>query len=146
MFSFPTFIQRWGVYHWEDYRFSDGTQRNKYWIALNCKLIIPDENAEREIPALLPTSQVSKYQQNQKLKIDTVLIKSGESKFFIKDTIIDLKNIQWDIEGIIAYAIKTGNLKYIGLLEDNIQNRIENAIENAYTLSQGEINILLCKN
>ena len=104
--------------------------------------MIPNGESEEEIPALLPTSQVDKYEGNR--FIDTVLITKGESRFFGKDTIIDLKNIQWDMECVIKQAIRDGKLKHIGMLEDNIISRIETAIRNAITLSQMDIRTLLC--
>ena len=139
------FIYRWGVYHWEDYRFSDGNSKNKYWIALVCKIIHPKTGSEHLIPSLIPTSQWEKYSSRPQWLIDTVVIEPGESQFFSKKTILDLKNIQWvSIESVLN-ALQQGKLTYKGTLEEDIRQKVEDAIRNAYTLSPREIKILLCK-
>ena len=139
------FIYRWGVYHWEDYRFSDGNSKNKYWIALVCKIIHPKTGSEHVIPSLIPTSQWEKYNSRPQWLIDTVVIRPGESRFFSKKTILDLKNIQWVKEETICYALKQGKLTYLGTLESDIVKKVENAIRNADTLSPKDIKILLCE-
>ncbi len=144
--SFPILIHRWGVYHWEDYRFSDGSSKNKYWIALVCKIIHPKTNSEQIIPSLIPTSRWEKYSSYPRLLIDTVVLEPGESHFFSKKTILDLNNIQWVKEDIIHRAIERDKLSYLGLLESCIIQRIEKAIRNAETLSYQDIKILLCEN
>jgi len=143
--SFPILIHRWGVYHWEDFRFSDGSSKNKYWIALVCKIINPKTGSEHLIPSLIPTSQWEKYSSHSRWLIDTVVLEPGESRFFSKKTILDLKNIQWVKEETIQNAIKLKKLTYLGVLESNIVQKVEDAIKNAETLSPNVIRILLCE-
>jgi len=132
------FIQRFGVYHWESFEFEDHTKKDKYFITLNCKL------SDIEIALILPTSQIEKYQKFKNRLIDTITIKANESKFFKKDTLIDLKNIKY-FEAIVIYeAVEKGKINYLGLLEKNLCNRIEKAIKEAITLSNKIKKQILC--
>jgi len=133
------FIQRFGVYHWKSFEFEDNTKKDKYFITLNCKL------NDRDIALVLPTSQVEKYNQFPSRLADTIIITSNESRFFKKDTLIDLKNIKY-FEAIAIYeAVEQGKINYLGLLEKEICDRIEKAIQEAITLSKKLKNQLLCK-
>ena len=76
--------------------------------------------------------------------IDTIRIVPGESRFFSRETIIDLKNIQWNSEELINKAIQNEKLKYIGKLEDSIVKKIEQAIEEAETIPSKIKKFLLC--
>ncbi|MEO2065250.1 MAG: hypothetical protein ABGX17_01965 [Desulfurobacteriaceae bacterium] len=143
--SFPVLIYRWGVYHWEDFRFKDGSSKDKYWIALVCKVIHPKTGSEELIPSLIPTSQWEKYKAHPRWLIDTVVLEPGESKFFPKRTILDLKNIQWVKEETVYHALKNRKLTYLGTLEESIIIRVEKAIREAETLSPKDIKILLCE-
>jgi hypothetical protein len=69
-------IQRFGVYHWKSFEFEDNTQKDKYFITLNCKL------NDMEIALVLPISQIEKYQKFKNRIIDTVIINQNESKYF----------------------------------------------------------------
>ena len=133
------FIQRFGVYHWKSFEFEDNTSKDKYFITLNCKL------NDREVALVLPTSQVNKYQNNQNRFIDTILINPNESKFFIKETLIDLKNIKYFEAPIIYDAVERSKINYLGLLESKICERIENAIKEAFTLPPKLKKQLLCE-
>jgi len=133
------FIQRFGVYHWESFEFEDNTKKDKYFIALNCKL------NDREIALVLPTSQIDKYQKIVSRLIDTIIITSSESNFFKKDTLIDLKNIKY-FEAVAIYeAGEKGKINYLGLLEEELIKRIEKAIKEAITLSPKIKKQLLCE-
>ena len=130
-------IYRFGVYHWKSFKFEDNTSKDKYFIALNCKI------NDIEISVVLPTSQIQKY--NSKRLIDTIFIKANESQFFTKDTIIDLKNIKIIDKNRLDNALQQNKINYLGKLEDNLIKRIETAIIEAITLSNIERNKLLCK-
>ena len=143
--TFPILIYRWGVYHWEDFRFPDGSSKNKYWIALVCRIINSKNGSEQLIPSLIPTSQWEKYSSNPQWLIDTVVVEPEESQFFSKKTILDLKNIQWVEETTIYQALQKGKLTYQGTLEETIIQEVESAIRNAETLSLRDIKILLCE-
>jgi hypothetical protein len=142
---FPIFIYRWGVYHWKDFRFPNGTSKNKYWIALVCRVIDPKNNSEELIPSLIPTSQWEKYQSHSQWLIDTVVLEPKESQFFPKKTVIDLKNIQWVKKDLIFKALEDKKLTHLGTLEKEVIQKIEEAIENSVTLSWKDIKILLCR-
>jgi len=133
------FIQRFGVYHWEKFEFEDYSNKDKYFITLNCKL------NDNEIALILPTSQVEKYHKFQNRLIDTIIITSNESKFFKKDTLIDLKNIKYFESNSIYEAVEKSKINYLGLLEKDICERIEKAINEAITLSTKLKNQLLCE-
>ncbi len=45
-------IQRGSLFHWENYEFEDNSKKNKYFIALNCKI------QDSEINLVLPTSKI----------------------------------------------------------------------------------------
>ena len=127
---FPILVYRFGVFHWQSFEFEDGTSKDKYFIAFNCNI------SDMEISIVLPTSRIEKYSGSR--LIDTVLIKSGESQYFSKDTLIDLKNIKVYEKEKIENAINNGKVKYLGCLEDFLIERIEDAISGAVTLSQKE--------
>ena len=129
-------IVRFGVYHWKGFEFEDGTYKDKYFITLNCKL------EDKEIALVLPTSQVHKYQKFR--SIDTIKILKDESIYFHKDTLIDLKNIKVVESAKIIKAHKAKRIKYLGLLEEKLQNRIIEAIKRAKTLSLKVKKSLLC--
>ncbi len=139
-------VYRWGVYHWTDFRFQDGSSKNKFWIALVCKIIDPKDGSEVKIPSLIPTSQWEKYENHPNRLIDTVILEPGESQFFPKKTILDLKNIQWVREKDLYIAIHTGRLTFKGTLEEDICRKVEHAIREAETLSPRDIRVLLCEN
>ena len=81
-------VQRFGVYHWESFLFTDGSSKDKFFVALNCTI------GDIEINLVLPTSQYeTKYENNARYLIDTVVMDKNESKFFVKKTVIDFKNI-----------------------------------------------------
>ena len=133
------FIQRFGVYHWKSFIFEDNTKKDKYFITLNCKL------SDKEIALILPTSQVEKYKSVSNRLIDTIIIKANESRFFKKDTLIDLKNIKYFEANSIYEAVEKGKVNYLGLLEKELIQRIENSINEASTLSKKLKNQLLCR-
>jgi len=124
---FPTLILRFGVYHWKSFEFEDGTSKDKYFIAFNCKL------DDLEISIVLPTSQIEKYTGTR--LIDTVLVNRQESQYFSKDTLIDLKNIKVYEREKIEIALNGGKIQYLGILEKFLIKRIKDAITNAVTLS-----------
>jgi len=132
-------IIRFGVYHWSQFEFNDGSNKDKYFIALNCRI------TDEEISIVLPTSKVDKYEKNSKFLLDTIKIEAKESKYFRVDTIIDLKNYHIINSNKIENAIKNSKINYLGILEEELQHKIISAIKNAYTLSQIDINKLLCK-
>ena len=132
------FIQRFGVYHWEKFAFEDNTSKDKYFITLNCTL------NDVDIALVLPTSQIEKYQKFKNRLIDTIIIKENESRYFKKQTLIDLKNIKY-FEAVAIYeAVEKGKITYLGLLEEHISKRIEDAIKLAITLSPKVKKALLC--
>ena len=133
------FVQRFGVYHWKSFEFEDNTSKDKYFITLNCKL------NDKEIALVLPTSQVKKYQKFKNRLIDTIIIKENESKFFKKETLIDLKNIKYFESPIIYDAVERDKINYLGLLENKICERIEKAVKEAFTLSPKLKKQLLCE-
>ena len=135
MFENSIIINRFGVYHWSDFEFEDGSCKDKYWIALNCTI------SQKEYHAILPTSQVQKYFNN----IDTLYIEAEESEYFKKDTILDFKNIKINTKEEIENIFSKNKLDYLGLIERDIQNKIELTIENAMTLSNNMIHKLLCR-
>ena len=135
MFDSNIIINRFGIYHWEEYSFEDNTKKDKYWIALNCSI------DEVEYYAILPTSQIKRYYN----KIDILYIHSLESKYFSKDTILDFKNIKINSKDEIERVFSSGKLVYKGLLEKSIRDKIEQTIKDAQTLTQDEINNLLCR-
>lgn len=133
------FIQRFGVYHWKSFEFEDDTQKDKYFITLNCKL------NDIEIALVLSTSQVKKYQKLKNRMIDTIIINPNESQYFKKLTLIDLKNIKYYEAAAIYRAVEKSKITYLGLLEKELCNRIEQAIKEAVTLSNKIKAQLLCK-
>jgi len=133
------FIQRFGVYHWKSFIFEDNTKKDKYFITLNCKL------SDKEIALILPTSQVEKYKSVSNRLIDTIIIKANESRFFKKDTLIDLKNIKYFEANLIYEAVEKGKVNYLGILEKELIQRMENSIKEAITLSKKFKNQLLCR-
>jgi len=133
-------ITRGSVYLWYEYPFVDSDDvRDKYWITLNCKI------NDFPINAILPTSQWNNhhYSREENL-IDTVIIERGESNFFNKKTVIDLKNILIEDEIRIRDGIENNFLQYQGELESDIFLRIESAIQSAITISTIDKNEYLC--
>jgi hypothetical protein len=135
VFNNSIIINRFGIYHWSDFKFEDGSTKDKYWIALNCTIL------QKEYYAILPTSQIKKYFSS----IDILYIPANESKYFNKDTILDFKNIKVNTQEEIENIFNSNKLDYIGLLEKEIQNKIIVTIENAMTLSKNMIDQLLCR-
>lgn len=130
------FINRFGVYHWKQYIFEDGSSKDKYWISLNCSI------NQKEYHAILPTSRIEKYKFNM---IDTCIIEANQSQYFKVATLLDFKNIKINPKIEIEKAFACGNFEYLGLLEKELQGEIENVIRNSVTLSEILINALLCK-
>jgi len=135
---FPIIINRFGVYHWSSFEFDNKTSKNKYFIALNCSF------NEIEFCVLLATSQVEKYQRFQNRLIDTIFIEKNKSRYFKVDTIIDLKNIQTIETKKFQKAIYENKINYLGLIEEDIKEKIIKTIKNAKTLSKIIKNKLLC--
>lgn len=133
------FLQRFGVYHWQAFPFSDGSDKDKYFIALNCTL------KDQQISLVLPTSRYEKYQGNSIYLRDTVIIEEATSQYFHKKTVIDLKNIQNLAQARIQQAIVHGKVNYLGLLETKFCQEIEKIIENSMLLSPIHIAQLLCR-
>jgi len=130
------FINRFGVYHWKEYVFEDGTSKDKYWVSLNCMI------NQKEYHAVLPTSKVEKHKFNT---IDTLIIPSGSSIHFKVDTLLDFKKLKINNKIEIEKAFTNNNFTYLGLLEQELQKKIEDTILNSETLSQILIDTLLCK-
>ena len=130
------FINRFGVYHWKEYVFEDGTSKDKYWVSLNCMI------NQKEYHAVLPTSKVEKHKFNT---IDTLIIPSGSSVHFKVDTLLDFKKLKINNKIEIEKAFTNNNFIYLGLLEQELQKKIEDTILNSETLSQILIDTLLCK-
>jgi len=132
-------VVRGGVYHWQSYQFKDKTQRDKFFISLNCKIDC------EPFWLVLPTSQYEKqYQGSQKRLIDTLILEPHESQYFPKKTVIDLKNLKDVCPNELKNAINQQKINYIGLLEKPIFERLEQTIKQALTLSPILINQLLC--
>ena len=129
-------ISRFGVYHWKQFIFEDGSVRDKYWIALNCTI------NQKEYHAILPTSKIVKNIFNT---IDTFVIEANKSQYFKVSTLLDFKNIQINSKEEIEIAFQKGNFDYLGLLEKEIQSEINKVIVNSITLSEILINTLLCR-
>jgi hypothetical protein len=129
-------IGRFGVYHWKQFIFEDGSVRDKYWIALNCTI------NQKEYHAILPTSKIVKHKFNT---IDTFVIEANKSQYFKVSTLLDFKNIQINSKEEIETAFHKGNFDYLGLLEKEIQSEINKVIANSITLSEILINTLLCR-
>jgi len=134
-------INRFGVYHWRDYTFSDDrTIKDKYWISLSCSI------NQKEYHAILPTSQYERYSDKNKfILIDTVILEPLQSEYFKKKTILDFKNLKTNSADEIKKAFKSNKFQYLGLLEDDIQNAIIKTIKNAETLSTKIVKKLLCE-
>jgi len=130
------FINRFGVYHWSEYIFEDGTSKDKYWISLNCTI------NQEEYFAILPTSKVEKNKFNT---IDTFTIKEKSSKYFKVQTLLDLKKLKINKKDEIEKAYQNDKFIYLGLLEKELQDEIEKCILDSDTLSEDLINRLLCK-
>jgi len=130
------FINRFGVYHWKEYLFEDATSKDKYWVSLTCKI------NQKEYHAVLPTSKVEKHKFNT---IDTLIIKSGTSIHFKVDTLLDFKKLKINNKVEVETAFANNNFKYLGLLEQEIQKKVEDTILNSETLSQILIDTLLCQ-
>lgn len=129
------FINRFGVYHWCEYTFEDGSSKDKYWISLNCFI------EQVEYHAILPTSKVEKNKFNT---IDTLTIKENSSQYFKKETLLDFKKLTINNKDEISKAFTGDKFRYLGLLEQSIQDEIISTIENSLTLSEVLIATLLC--
>jgi hypothetical protein len=133
-------IVRGGIYHWQSFQFEDQTQRDKYFIALNCEI------DSEPFWLVLPTSQYEKHYQGKPQRlVDTLVLEPLESQHFSKKTIIDLKNLKDVCPNELQNAIKQQKVSYVGLLEETILERLEQTIENALTLSPALIDQLLCR-
>lgn len=130
------FVNRFGVYHWKEYMFEDQTTKDKYWISLNCTI------DQKKYHAVLPTSKVEKNKFNT---IDTLIIEANSSTYFKVVTLLDFKKLKINSKNEIHKAFENGKFEYLGLLEKELQDKIENTILHSETLSQILINILLCK-
>lgn len=133
-------IVRGGVYHWQSFQFEDQTQRDKFFISLNCEI-----NSE-PFWLVLPTSQYKKHYQGQPQRlVDVLVLEPLESKLFPKKTVIDLKNLKDLCPNELLNAINQQKVTYVGLLEEAILERLEQIIEQAFTLSPTLIDQLLCR-
>jgi len=66
------FINRFGVYHWNEYLFEDKSSKDKFWISLTCTI------NQKEYHAILPTSKVDKHKFRS---TDIYIIEEGKSKY-----------------------------------------------------------------
>lgn len=131
---------RGGVYHWQSFQFEDQTQRDKFFISLNCEI------DSKPFWLVLPTSQYEKHYQGKPQRlVDTLVIEPLESQFFQKKTVIDLKNLKDVCPNELQNAINQQKVTYVGLLEKAILERLEQTIEHAFTLSPAFIDQLLCR-
>lgn len=144
-------IARGSVFVWFDYAFEDGSKKDKYIITLNCKVKDSITNTVKtsHIYIILPTSQYDKhYKDNPPNLLDTVILEPSECRFFNKEdtkTVIDLKKIIFKEMDSLKEDISEKKLKFLGLIESIILKKIEDEIENAFTISQENKDILLCK-
>ena len=144
-------IARGSVFVWFDYVFEDGSKKDKYIITLNCNVKDSKTNTVKtsRIYIVLPTSQYDKhYKDNPSNLLDTVVLEPLECRFFNKEntkTVIDIKKIIFKELNSLKDAISKNNLKFLGLIEPIILKRIEDEIKNAFTISQENKDILLCK-
>jgi len=130
-------IERGSVFHQKEFKFEDGSSKDKYLITLNCKY------RDNNINFVLTTSQ-SKHYKNSKFMIDVLIIKANESKFFKADeTFIDLDNIYEDDFNYLENQFDIGELTLLGILENNILEKIEKLIKNS-TLNYFEKAKYLC--
>jgi len=133
-------IVRGGVYHWRSFQFEDQTQRDKFFISLNCEI------DSEPFWLVLPTSQYEKHYQGQPQRlVDTLVLEPLESQLFPKKTVIDLKNLKDVCPNALQNAINQQKVTYVGLLEEAILKRLEQTIEQALTLSPALIEQLLCR-
>lgn len=131
---------RGGVYHWQAFQFEDKTKRDKFFISLNCEI---DSDP---FWLVLPTSQYEKQYLNYSQRlIDTLVLEPDESQYFPRKTVIDLKNLKDVCPTELQQAINQQKVRYIGLLEIAILERLEQTIEKAFTLSPALIDQLLCR-
>lgn len=91
--------------------------------------------------AIRPTKEFDFYRSRRNL-IDTIVLSARESRFFPKQTILDLKQlIPLNVEDIVE---KFGSaVKRLGRLEESVMIRLDSAVINAKTLQPDIIQTII---
>lgn len=78
----------------------------------------------------------------KRVEHDIVFIKSGETKLFVKDTIIDLTSFRWFSVNQLAKLLG-GTIKKKGRLSGELIKRINQCVKQSVTISERDINTIL---
>ncbi len=117
------------VLFWKGYPFSDGTVGDKM------VLLLSDCVGDKCYVTVLPTSQIQHYITGRRELVDTICFPKGDSTWFDRDTVVDLKRIkEVSVEDLAPHVI-SGAATKLGNLDEADMAKIIDAVKNAETLS-----------
>lgn len=122
-------LSRGSILFWRGYPFRDGTVGDKM------VLLLSECVEDRCYVVVLPTSQIQHYVTGRREMVDTVCFPKGESSWFEKDTVVDLKRYdEVSVEDLAPHFV-SGAAKKIGELDGTDMTKIIEVVKNAETLS-----------
>lgn len=129
-------LRKGDILLWKKYKFPDGSQKSKYL------LLLSDCIKGKFYIYILPTSKVGFY-KNPSSQTDILWLPANQIRHFPLDTVIDLKQYQYERASQIGEGLYDNTLKRIGRLPDNVIKRIDNTVKSAKTLDVKTKNLIL---
>lgn len=121
------------VFLWEDYRFPDGEEKDKFVV------ILSKDNSIDPVLLILTTSQIENYKRILRLHLETYIIRAGEYKWFPKDTLLDFSKIVEHKKEELSSAYGAGNLRYCGVLKSSHLQEIDDVVYKSVIIEEYKI-------
>jgi hypothetical protein len=125
-----TNLQRGHVWHYKEYPFADGQIKNKFFVVLSVT------TTANPTHTFFATSQVEKIKQNPRWLQDSVTIAAGTVPFFVKETIINCREIHSFHRHVLVDGLANGRLTYCGQLPDYVIDNIDKVIDASILFSE----------
>jgi hypothetical protein len=122
-------LKKGDVVFWKDYDCDDGCKKDKL------VLLISDCLEGKAFIVVLPTSQIQYYVNDRRTMVDVVCFAAGTNSFFVKDTVVDLKNIMPLSVSKLVPHFETGIAIVSGSLSSAEITIIDGAVRDAETIS-----------
>lgn len=119
------------------YQFHDGSKRNKYLIVLNHNVSGPT------IIFVFTTSRTEFYKKYPQFNPDILTLPTGTIPFFVKETIIDCRQVHKLSRDQLKRNFQGGLLQFVGELAFNYLAQIDQIVQGSRFISSNDKKYIL---